>query len=212
MNNDKMEARIFLIDDHPVVRQGLAQLLRLESYAICGESGNSRGIFEKIRSSGANIALLDLSLGEENGLDLIVGLRGIGIRVLVCSVHEDAYTIKKAFASGADGYICKREHKDIFLCAMSELLAGQRYIGPLAALSLANSALNSQTESNKCKLSNRESNVIVMLARGDSNMEIASSLKISVRTVETYISRIIIKLKLKNTKELRKYAIRNLPS
>ena len=113
MRDVERAARIFLIDDHPVVRQGLKQLFAQEEYVICGEAGNRRETLERIGSSGADLALLDLSLGEESGIGLIAGLREVGVRVLVYSMHEDSDTIEKAFAAGADGYVSKREMEDV---------------------------------------------------------------------------------------------------
>ncbi len=211
MNKLRKAARIFLIDDHPVVRQGLKQLLAQESYVICGEAGNRHETLERIGSSGADLALLDLSLGEESGIGLIARMREVGIRVLVYSMHEDADTIEKAFAAGADGYVSKREMEDVLFRAVSDLLAGRRHVGPLAAQSLANRILSAPDENSGHLLSERETNILAMLGRGESNADIATALFISVRTVETYFSRIILKLGLTGMKELRRYAIRNAP-
>lgn len=204
-------ARIFVIDDHPVVRQGLKQLLAQESHAVCGEATNRRETLERIGSSGADLALLDLSLGEESGIELISELHKTGMRVLVYSMHEDADTIEKAFAAGADGYVSKREMEDVLFSAISDLLAGRRHVGPRAAGSLANKALFAPREKAKRLLSERETHILALLGRGESNADIAAALCLSVRTVETYFSRIIVKLDLSGMKELRRYAIRNTP-
>jgi DNA-binding NarL/FixJ family response regulator len=211
MNDVGKAARIFLIDDHPVVRQGLKQLLAQEAYVICGEAGNRRETLERIGSSGADLALLDLSLGEESGIGLIAGLCEAGIRVLVYSMHEDSDTIEKAFAAGADGYVSKREMENVLFCAVSDLLAGRRHVSPRAAQSLANRTLSAPGENAEHLLSERETNILTMLGRGESNADIAAALFISVRTVETYFSRIIVKLGLNGMKDLRRYAIRNAP-
>lgn len=202
-------ARIFLIDDHPAVRQGLKLLLSQESHIICGEAENRFETFERIGSSYADMALLDLSLGEESGLELMAGLRELGIAVLVYSMHEDADTIEKAFAAGANGYVTKREVADVLLAAVSDLLAGRRHVSPRAAQSLANRTLSSPEANLETLLSVREQQIMSMLGQGESNADIAAAFAISVRTVETYNARIIVKLNLDGMKELRRYAIRN---
>jgi DNA-binding NarL/FixJ family response regulator len=143
MNWKENVARIFLIDNHPSVRQGLKQLLAQESHVVCGEAGCGGEAFESIGSSGADLAFLDLSLGQESGLDLIPGLRALGIRVLVYSLREDADTIEKAFAAGAGGYVSKREMSEILLTAVADLLAGRRHLSPRSALTLAVRVLSS---------------------------------------------------------------------
>ncbi len=203
------EARIFLIDDHPAVRQGLKLLLSLQSHIVCGEAGSMGETFDRIRSSAADVALLDLSLGEESGLDLIRGLRELGISVLVYSMYEDADTIEKAFAAGANGYVSKREVADRLLGAISDLLAGCRHVSPRAAQSLANRALSSPDENRESLLSERERQILSKLGQGESNTDIAAAFAISIRTVETYFARIIDKLNLDGMRELRRYAIRN---
>jgi DNA-binding NarL/FixJ family response regulator len=209
-NNAEIKARIFLIDDHPLVRKGLKQLLMQESHVICGEAGNRQEALEKIGSSGADIAFLDLSLGRESGLKLIPGLQKQGIRVLVYSMHEDVETIEKAFAAGADGYVCKREIEDALFRAVADLMAGRRHVSPRVARSLADRILFEPDEKPKQFLSGRERDVIKMLGRGETNADIADALCISPRTVESYFYRIITKFELGGMKELRQYAIRNI--
>jgi len=202
-------ARIFLIDDHPAVRQGLKVIISQESYMVCGEAENSLETFERISSSGADIALLDLSLGEENGLELIAAIRKLGITVLVYSMHEDAGTIERTFTAGANGYVTKREMADVLLAALSDLQSGKRHVSPRAARSLADRALSSSEVVKVTLLSERERRILSMLGKGETNTDIAADLFISVRTVETYCARIIDKLELDGMKALRRYAIKS---
>jgi len=129
--------RIFIIDDHPSVRQGLKLLLEQEAYVVCGEAGTAAETLARIGSSCADLALLDISLGAENGLDCIAALHGLGIAVLVYSMHEDSDTISKALAARADGYVCKQEQPEALLAAVSRVLAGHQHISPRSAQSLA---------------------------------------------------------------------------
>lgn len=133
-NNPK---RILLIDDHASVRQALKLLLEQEEYIICGEAGTLAEIQECIKSSAADLALLDISLGEENGLGCIAQLHKLGIAVLVYSMHEDADTIRRALAARADGYVSKQEQPEALLAAVSRVLAGHQHISPRSAQSLA---------------------------------------------------------------------------
>jgi DNA-binding NarL/FixJ family response regulator len=202
-------ARIFLIDDHAVVRAGLRHLLSQKSYVICGEAQNRRETLEKIGQSGADLTLLDLSLGQDSGLGIMAQLREY-CRVLVYSVHEDADTVETAFAVGADGYVSKGEMEEVLFRAVSEVLAGRRYVGPRAARNFADKALSTLGEKPEQLLSERETAILAMLARGESNTDIAAACSISVRTVETHLSRMSIKLRLNGRKELRRYAIQNI--
>lgn len=210
MANDRAGSvkRIFMIDDHPAVRQGLKLLLTQEDYLVCGEAGSSAEMLELIESSRADLALLDISLGEENGLECIAELRKRGIAVLAYSMHEDAATIDRAFAAGADGYVSKREQPDVLLAGVADVLAGNRHISPRAAQSLAKKVLSSPEFDREYLLSEREKQILFRIGQGEANAEIADSLAIGARTVETYSARIIEKLGLDGMKSLRRYAIR----
>lgn len=203
-------SRIFLIDDHPAVRQGLAMLLAHDGHHVCGEAASRQETLLRIAAADADLALLDLMLGGENGLDLIDDLHRHGVAVLVYSMHEDAYTVGQVYARGADGYVSKREVADELLKAVSTVLAGRRHVSPLAALSLAGSVIAARTSVSEVPLSEREQQILRMLGQGCGNQEIGEKLMISVRTVESYCARAIDKLGLDGMKELRRLAIRRL--
>ena len=200
-------ARVFLIDDHPAVRQGLALLLAQENHTIAGEAGSMEEARRLLSSCQVDVALLDLLLGEESGLDLIEELRLAGIPVLVYSMYEDASTIRRVFAHGANGYVCKREVSDALLQAVSEVLCGNSHLSPLAAHSLASAPAG--TACDAVALSERELQILALIAQGCGNQEIADQLALSVRTVESYCARAIEKLCLDGMKALRRYAIQN---
>jgi DNA-binding NarL/FixJ family response regulator len=204
-------ARVFLIDDHPAVRHGLGLVLASQSHTICGEAGSVGETLAWLGSATADIALLDLSLGEESGLDLIAALRQRGVATLVYSMHEDSAAIRAAFAAGAKGYVSKREMADVLLAAVGELLAGGRYVSALAARNLNAPTVKSGAGADLmlATLSEREQQILAMLGRGESNNAIAQVLAISVRTVETYFGRIAAKLSVGGTRELRRYAIKS---
>lgn len=204
---EKKGVRVFLIDDHPAVRQGLALLLEQEEHLVCGEAESRAEFLARIDPAQADLALVDLSLGEESGLDLLDELRRRRIPALVYSMHEDCSTVELAFARGADGYVTKREVSSVLFKAVAEALAGRRYVSPRAAQSLASRMLAPSDPSEV--LSQREEQILDMLGRGETSADIADALRISVRTVETYCARIIEKTGLAGMKELRKYAIQH---
>jgi DNA-binding NarL/FixJ family response regulator len=203
-------AGILLIDDHPAVRQGVALLLSQDGYHICAEAENRRSVFSFLEKDKAELALLDISLGDESGLDLIADMQQFGVATLVYSMHEDPDVIERAFNSGATGYVTKREAAEVLLDAVAAVLEGKRYVSPRCALSLANRVLSGPDTENEASLSEREKQVLQMFGQGESIADIADTLSISSRTVESYFSRIMNKLKLGGMKELRRYAIKNI--
>jgi DNA-binding NarL/FixJ family response regulator len=199
-------ARILLIDDHPAVRFGLAQLLSLDNHHICGEAGNRAEMLPLLEAGAIDLTLLDLFLGDENGLDLLDDLRQRNIPVLVYSMHEDASIIRQVFARGAQGYVCKREVSDSLREAVRVVLRGERHVSPLAAQNLARDVIGAQ-ESENLALSERELQILELFSQGCANQEVAEKLTISVRTVESYCARVIEKLELGGMRDLRRYAI-----
>ena len=197
--------RVFLVDDHPVLRNGLSLLLTQSGHAVCGEAGSRAVLLAAIDGSRADVALVDLSLAEESGLDLMDDLTARGVAPVIYSMHEDRKTIERSFRCGAAGYVTKREVADVLLAALGEVLAGRRYARPRATNSLASQFLVPDEEA-EAALSQREEQIIARLARADTSDEIAEALHISSHTVKTYYSRIIEKLGLDGMKGLRKLA------
>lgn len=202
-------ARVLLIDDHPAVRHGLGLVLASQSHTICGEAGSVAETRERIASTPADIALLDLSLGDENGCDLVAELRAMGIATLVYSMHDDAPCIEAALAAGANGYVSKREMVDVLFAAIDEILLGRVYLSPLVSRHREQGGVPLQAlrAPQDELLSERESSIMAMLGRGETNGAIAAQFAISVRTLETYFERICNKLCVDGTRELRRYAI-----
>ena len=198
--------RVFLVDDHPVLRNGLSLLLSQSGHVVCGEAGSRTELLAAIDGSRAGVALVDLSLAEESGLDLLDDLTARGVPVLIYSMHEDSQSIKRAFARGASGYVTKREVEDVLLSAIAAVAAGQRYTSPGGMRALADRVLAPEEEA--VALSQREEQILDGLGRGETSAEMSQSLHISFHTVETYYGRLLRKLGLANMKELRKFAIR----
>lgn len=214
--NPDSGGRIFLADDHPAVIDGLKLLLAQDRHTICGEATCRAELLERIDASAADIALVDLALYEESGLDLLPELLARGIPALVYTMHEDVVTLRRALDCGASGYVTKREPSAVLLEAVRRVLAGERFISPRVSASAgAPGHAQAQTPGvsgqggqggQVIPLSEREEQILDLLRCGVSNAEIAGSLGVSVRTVETYFSRIIIKLSLDGMRALRKAA------
>jgi DNA-binding NarL/FixJ family response regulator len=198
-------ARIFLADDHPAVLEGLALLLAQEHHLVCGEATNQAEVLERLDASAPDIALVDLALCGESGLDIIPLMQDRGIPVLVYSMHEDQVTLKRALKCGALGFVTKREPSAVLLEGVRKVLAGESYLSPRVAACFGAETADSLGQGGP--LSEREQQILDLLARGEANADIAATLGVSGRTVETYCSRILIKLSLDGMKALRKYAI-----
>lgn len=198
-------ARVFLIDDHLAMRTGLSLLLTKSGHVICGEAETRAELLGRLKESNADVALVDLTLGDESGLDLIDDLLAQSVAVIIYSMHEDRKTVERAFVAGASGYVTKREVADVLLAALDQVLAGNRYASPRATKSLANRFLVPQ-DVPEAALSTREEQIIAMIGRAETSEEIADALHISIHTVKTYYARIIEKLGICGMKELRKFA------
>ncbi len=199
-------ARILLVDDHPVVRMGLAGLIDCEIGALCFGISNREECLAAVRGRGFDLAILDVSLGEENGLDLIGWLNEQSIPSLIYSMSEDSETIRRALFEGCLAYVSKREESEALMDGIRSALNAEIYLSPIASAVLAGDPETSGRELEGV-LSRREIQTFEMLGRGYSNNEIAERLAISPRTAETYLQRIMEKLELPSVKELRKLAI-----
>lgn len=198
--------RVILVDDHPVLRNGLSLLLTQSGHVVCGEAGSRAELLAVIDGSRAEVALVDLSLAEESGLDLLDDLKARGVPTLIYSMHEDSQSIERAFGRGASGYVTKREVEDVLLSAIAAVAAGQRYTSPEVRRSLADRVLSPEKE--EVALSQREEQILYGLGRGETIVEMSQAFNISFHTVETYYGRLLRKLGLASMKELRKFAIR----
>ena len=196
------QPRIFLVDDHPLVRAALAQLLAGAGFVPDGQAGTPAEALVHPALATSRLAVVDLALGEESGFDLIRKLRARGLAVLVYSMHEGPNAIRRALDAGAGGYVTKREAAESLATAIRAVLAGSCYLSPRAA-----AALQELTPLNG--LSGQQRQIYQLLGQGMSNEDIARQLGISVRTLESYCVRIMDKLGVQGVKELRRRAIRD---
>jgi len=204
--------RILIADDHSIVRRGLKEIL-LEEFPDAEITGVSDGIelLRETRSSSWNIVISDLSMPGRNGLETLKQLREESpkLPVLILSMHpEDQYAIR-ALRAGAAGYLTKESASEELVNAVRKILSGKKYISGDVAEKLAENLEVDSTRALHEILSDREFDVLKMIASGKTVSEIAEGLSLSVTTVSTYRARILLKTKMKTNAELTHYAIEN---
>lgn len=205
--------RIFVVDDHPLLRDGLADVLKHESdLEICGWASEAGEAMQEIGQCTPDLAIVDLSLGQSSGFDLIRDLRAQHphVKILVLSVHEETIYAQFAFKAGAQGYMTKSELSQNVPCAIRCVLNDGCYVTARLAQRLVHRVVaggNAQTSLHQ-EFSDRELDVFEMLGRGCEVGQIASALHLSVKTVHSYCERMKEKLGLRTERELLVEAIR----
>jgi len=207
MDTQSRPIRVLIVDDHPAVRQGLALLLESEGIVVCAEAGNCAAALAQAGAHRPDLALVDLSLGDEDGLMLVAGFRQRALPCLVYSMHSDGGHVESAFAAGALGYVTKQEVQRVLVEAIGEVAAGRRFVSPKAAIALAEQAAAGRIIANLAELSVQEHQVYRLLGAGGTTKDIAAAMNISPRTVESYYARMLVKLNLEGVRELRRHAI-----
>ncbi|MHB0998452.1 MAG: response regulator transcription factor [Armatimonadota bacterium] len=201
---------VLLVDDHPAVRQGLGLLLTSEGFIICGEASGRFEALDCISNSKPDLALVDLSLGGEDGITVIEEMRKLNIPTLVYSMHDDAQHVAGAFNAGALGYVTKREQHGVLFQAIRDVARGRRFVSPNAAISMTDLIMHSQSSNSERELSDQEAQVYRLIGEGEGTIEIAGAMHISTRTVESYYTRIMEKLGISGMQSLRRHAINHL--
>jgi two-component system response regulator NreC len=201
--------RVLIVDDHAVVRAGLRLLLDAEDdIETVGEAGDAREAIFEARSTKPDVVLMDVVLGDKSGIDVTPELvrEQPQTRVLVLSMQDDPRYVREAFAAGAHGYVLKEAADTELVTAVREVARGGSYVHPaLGARMAADAAAANAAEHDP--LSDREREVLRLLALGHTNQEIAQMLFISVRTAETHRAHIMQKLRLETRAELVRYAL-----
>jgi len=207
--------KVFLADDHAMVRQGLASVLAsAPEIEVIGEAGDGQEALKKIRSIRPDVAVIDITMEGLNGLEVARRIRKSHpkIRVLILSIHSQEEYIIEAFKIGASGYLVKEAAVDELIAAIKAVYKGQAYLSPSIARRLIDDYLDKtqvpHTESLYPRLTDREVEVLQLVAEGKSNSEIASLLNISIKTVSTHRAHIMKKLDIHDALGLAKYAIR----
>ncbi|MBP1625824.1 MAG: nreC 2 [Holophagaceae bacterium] len=216
-NAETPRARLLLVDDHPILREGLARLINQEKdLEVVGQAEDHAGALAALRESGPDLMIVDLTLASGNGLDLIREVRKHRARlpILVFSMHDDAYHAEQALRVGANGYVTKYEAPETLLKAIRLVLKGELYVHESmvgAILRRAVAKTDPEEEGDGLGLSSREREVFRMLGKGMGTRMIAEQMGVSVRTVDTHRENIKHKLNLKNASELLQLAIQWAP-
>lgn len=204
---------VLLVDDHPVVRHGLAQFINRErDLFVCGQAGDAHEALRAIEELHPDVVIVDLALKDRPGIDLIKDLevRHPGLPVLVLSMHDESLWAERCIRAGARGYIMKEEGTDVVVAALRQVLRGEIWVSSAVnarLLNLLGKRSAAADESPLSALSDRELVVFRMIGLGISNRDIAERLSLSAKTVDTYRDRIREKLNLKSGHELLRYAI-----
>ncbi len=209
----KRPVRVLVVDDHPIVRKGLIDLIREEpGLEVSGEAGSQAEAIAKVVDTRPDVAIVDLSLGLESGLDLVGTLRDLHptVHVLVLSGHDERLYADRALAAGALGYIMKDRAASDLLTAIRRVAMARPYVSEETAdriLSAAGTRASARVPSPIARLSDRERHVMALVGRGRSTREIATQLGLSVKTVESHLAHIKEKLGLSSGRELTRLAV-----
>lgn len=205
-----MTVRVLIVDDHPVVRTGLKLLLdRQDDFEVVGEAGDMQQAVFRTRALKPDVVLMDVVLPGASGIDATPAvLKEHGdAKVLVLSMQDDPTYVREAFAAGASGYVLKEAADEEVVGAIREVAAGGRYVHPSLGARLVAAEAEERARAEADPLTEREREVLRLLALGHTNQEIAKTLFLSVRTVETHRAHIMQKLRLTTRAELVQYAI-----
>ena len=210
--------RILVVDDHPIVRQGLSQLINREpDLTVCGEAHDASSALEAIVASRPDLLIVDISLEGPDGLDLLktIRLRDASLPVLILSMHDEFLYAERALRAGASGYIMKQAATDGLLVAIRKILGGDIYLSERMAARLLRQLASHAAPVSRSPLedlSDRELEVFRLIGQGHGTREIAEMLHVSVKTIEAYQAHIKEKLSLKNSRELMQRAVQWITS
>jgi len=205
--------RVFVVDDHPLVRESLARLIDQQAdLEVCGEAPTAALALARVPVAQPDVAVVDISLEGRSGLDLIRDLREVcpGVAVLVLSMHDEQLYAERALRLGARGYIMKREATRNVIAAIRRVRDGDLYLSAALAETLAGKAAtgNPDADSRIASLSDRELEVFQQIGQGRATRQIAETLNLSPKTVQAYCARIKDKLGLASATEVLREAIR----
>ncbi len=209
---EKALIKVFIADDHAIVREGLKQILaETGDIVVAGEAENGLDAIKQLRKCRCHVMLLDISLPDRNGIEVLKQVKKEypELAVLMLSMHrEDQYAIR-SLKAGASGYLTKQSAPKELVTALRQVAGGLKYISAALAQELANHVGDEHEGAPHESLSDREYQTLTMIASGKTVSAIAAELSLSVKTVSEYRARLLLKMKLKNSAELTHYAIRN---
>jgi DNA-binding NarL/FixJ family response regulator len=206
--------RVLIVDDHPMMREGLAQLIDQEpDLSVCGQADRAAQAMDDIAANLPDLVLLDISLPDRSGLELIKDVHALHseLPILVVSMHDETLYAERVLRAGGRGYVMKQEGGKILMQAMRQVLSGQIYVSEKISakiLEIFSGGRGGAVQSPVEKLSDREFEVFQLVGQGQGTRDIAQHLHLSVKTVEVHRANIKKKLELKTGADLVRYAIR----
>jgi DNA-binding NarL/FixJ family response regulator len=206
--------RIIIVDDHPIIRKGLSDLINQEDdLVVCGQAEDAHEAMEVIKTLKPDIAVVDISLKETSGIELIKDVRTQcpNLPVLALSMHDESLYAERALRAGAKGYVMKAEATEKVITAIRKVLTGELYVSDRMAAKMVRKLVGSGPAIGTSpidRLSDRELEVFLLIGQGRGTRQIADKLHLSIKTIETYRAHMKEKLNLENAAELLQYAIR----
>jgi DNA-binding NarL/FixJ family response regulator len=205
--------RIVIVDDHPLFRKGLEQLIHSDgSFAVCGEAGSAAEAMDVIRKLDPDLVIVDLSLPGANGIELIKNIRAefSKLPILVLSMHDESLYALRALRAGAEGYVMKHEAMTNVVQAIHEVFNGRPYLSPAMASQVitkfAQGPSKGEVDAME-RLSDRELEILELIGKGNEVPQIAKTLHLSPKTVETHRAHIKEKLNLANARQVARFAV-----
>jgi two-component system invasion response regulator UvrY len=204
--------RVLIVDDHDVVREGVKQMVsETGDILAAGEARRGADALELLRTEQYDVVILDLNLPDRPGLDVLTLMRALAptVPVLVFSMHEQPSYASRALKGGATGYVSKNSAREHLVAAIRKIVRGERFLSPELAENLAFDLMRSPHDRSHQSLSDREFQVLCLIASGKPPRQIAQELNVSVKTVATHRTRLLAKMGLKNNADIVEYAIKN---
>ena len=214
LSTAKPKRKVFLVDDHPLVREWLTNLINQQpDLAVCGETESAPRALQAIAGAQPDVAIVDISLKDSSGIELIKSLKlsHPDVAVLVLSMHDESLYAERALRAGAKGYIMKRETTRKVIEGIRQLLDGKIFVSDSVKEALALRLVENKTQTLRApveQLSDRELEVFEMLGQGLGTRQIADALRVSIKTVQAYCARAKEKLNVRSATELLREAIR----
>ncbi len=210
----KRKRSVLIVDDHPMMRQGLAQLINNEpDLTACGEAEGAQQALELVATTSPDLILVDISLPDKHGLELIKDIQALhpGLAILVVSMHDESLYAERVLRAGARGYIMKQEGGKKMMQAIRTVLNGQIYVSELMSAKILEIFSGRRSDSNRSpieRLTDREFEVFQLIGQGKGTRQIAQTLHLSVKTVEVHRLHMKEKLEMEDAPSLVRYAVR----